>query len=562
MKFTKTHLGWVALLGIFALLGLYGCGGSSSSATKATATGNLSTTNGTTASQVAVTAPSGVSLAIPAATTLLDGSGAPVTGSIATSVSYSTTPADLPAAAQTLPAGTTLAAFADISMGSVKTFSSPVALAISVPAAVAQPGDLLAVYSFDSGTGVWTSAGTYAVDSNGAVSPQVTHLSIWAVFKTATTPPAKPANLTVTPGNGQVTLTWDSVTDATSYNVYYGAGATSLSTKVTGAVSGQAITGLTNGGGYYFAVTAVNAGVESVHSTVASTVLAPAAPTAVTPVGGSGQASLTWAASTGATSYNIYYGTSPGVTAASTSKVVGAVNGQAVTGLTAGSSYYFVVTAVNVSGESPVSAESSVLLAPAAPKGIVVSPGDGQATITWTVATGATSYNIYYDTGSITAASPKLNTAGTVLSATQLDATVTGLQNGIVYNFAVTALDAGGESPVSAIKQGTPNPTSAPGSPTGVTVTQGGAGQAQVSWGTVSGASSYRVYYLQTGTSTAPSSTQVLAGAAYVTSSGTSTTVALPSGSSYWWFAVTALNAAGESGTQNSPKPNGGLTIP
>ncbi len=68
---------------------------------------------------------------------------------------------------------------------------------------------------------------------------------------------------------------------------------------------------------------------------------------------------LNWTASSGATSYNIYYATTPGVTTATGTKITGAASGSSVTGLTIGTPYYFVVTAVDATGESTVSSEVS-----------------------------------------------------------------------------------------------------------------------------------------------------------------------------------------------------------
>ena len=77
--------------------------------------------------------------------------------------------------------------------------------------------------------------------------------------------PAKPENLTATPGDGQVALTWDDPGDAsiTAWQVrqQVGAGSYGAWTEIPGAVASTTshlVTGLTNGTAYTFQVRAVN----------------------------------------------------------------------------------------------------------------------------------------------------------------------------------------------------------------------------------------------------------------------------------------------------------------
>jgi hypothetical protein len=86
----------------------------------------------------------------------------------------------------------------------------------------------------------------------------------------------------------------------------------------------------------------------------------PAPPTNVTAVAGNGQATVTWTASSGATSYNLYYSTVSGVKKGTGTKIAGVISGQVFTDLTNSTTYYFVLTAVNANGESAESVEVSV----------------------------------------------------------------------------------------------------------------------------------------------------------------------------------------------------------
>lgn len=86
------------------------------------------------------------------------------------------------------------------------------------------------------------------------------------------------------------------------------------------------------------------------------------APSGVTAVAGSaGQITVSWIASSGAASYNVYWSTRADVNTYNGTKVVGAVSGSAVKGLTTGTSYYFMVTAVSAAGESSASAVASAI---------------------------------------------------------------------------------------------------------------------------------------------------------------------------------------------------------
>src|SRR5499426_2644051 len=86
------------------------------------------------------------------------------------------------------------------------------------------------------------------------------------------TPPPPPTALAATPGNAQVSLSWNASTGATSYNVKRsttsGGPYTTVATGVT--ATGFTNTGLTNGTTYFFVVSAVNAAGESANSNQAS----------------------------------------------------------------------------------------------------------------------------------------------------------------------------------------------------------------------------------------------------------------------------------------------------
>jgi hypothetical protein len=88
-----------------------------------------------------------------------------------------------------------------------------------------------------------------------------------------------------------------------------------------------------------------------------SIVVKPPAPTGLKATPGSGQVNLTWSASAGATSYNLYRGTTAG--AQGTTPIARNINATSYTstGLTNGIAYFYTVAAVNAAGTSPQSNE-------------------------------------------------------------------------------------------------------------------------------------------------------------------------------------------------------------
>jgi kumamolisin len=117
-----------------------------------------------------------------------------------------------------------------------------------------------AVTGYDDATGLGTYVGTSLLD----------------VLSSASGPggiPVAPANVTATPGNDDVQLTWEKSEGATSYDVYR-----SLSSEGSFVKAGSTttltftVTGLTNGTTYYFVVTAVNANGTSADSKVISAI--------------------------------------------------------------------------------------------------------------------------------------------------------------------------------------------------------------------------------------------------------------------------------------------------
>jgi hypothetical protein len=180
----------------------------------------------------------------------------------------------------------------------------------------------------------------------------------------------------------------------------------------------------------------------------------PAPPTNVTASAGNALVTLTWTASTGATSYNLYRSTSSGGEGAT--PFLTGLTGTSFTdtGLSNGTTYYYQVTAVNSSGESGQSGEVSAtpqLTPPGAPTNLAATAGPAQVSLSWSAVADATSYNLYRATASGAEGGTPYLTGLTTTSFTD-----PGLTNGTTYYYQVSAVNDGGEGATSAEVSATP----------------------------------------------------------------------------------------------------------
>jgi fibronectin type 3 domain-containing protein len=272
--------------------------------------------------------------------------------------------------------------------------------------------------------------------------------------------PAVPQGLTASAGDGEVALSWAAASYADGYNVKrstaQGGPYTTIAANVTGTTYTD--TGVTNNTTYYYVVSAVNANGESADSAEVSATPSvppvPAAPTGLTTTAGDGQVSLSWAASAGATGYNVKRSTAQG---GPYTTIAANVTGTSYTdtGVVNDTTYYYVVSAVNASGESPDSTEVSATptetpAVPPAPTGLTATAGNGQVSLSWAASAGATGYNVKRSTAQ---GGPYTTIAANVAGTSYTD---TGVTNSTTYYYVVSALNANGESANSAEVSATP----------------------------------------------------------------------------------------------------------
>jgi outer membrane protein assembly factor BamB len=184
---------------------------------------------------------------------------------------------------------------------------------------------------------------------------------------------APPASFAATAAVGGAAFTWVPSPGATSYQLYIGtaAGAESAGPSRSGLTgTSTTISNLSGATTYYAILRSVAGGVVSGPSNeVSFTTLkfpAPPGPTNLAATGGMSEVTLTWSASSGATSYNVYQGTTAG--GESSTPVQTGITGlsTAISGLGSGTHYYYMVRADTADGTSAASNEASATTSAAA----------------------------------------------------------------------------------------------------------------------------------------------------------------------------------------------------
>ena len=200
---------------------------------------------------------------------------------------------------------------------------------------------------------------------------------------------------------------------------------------------------------------------------------APAAPASLAATASVGKVTLSWAASDGATSYDVYTGTT-GNFQSSTKLITVRGLGYTAAGLTNGTRYYFWVTAANGSGTSSPSSVASTPLelrgtAPGAPVRLTATAGPGQVTLSWAAPASSgvspiTGYDIYVgSTQAFRGGQPQFVSQGPGTSYV-----VKGLSAGATYYFKVAAVGSTGQRGALSVEvSAVPWPAVGAGSPTG-----------------------------------------------------------------------------------------------
>jgi len=354
----------------------------------------------------------------------------------------------------------------------------------------------------------------YIVDSlNGGTSYHIKIIPSWenkigpessAVELIA--PPIPPGDISV---ENLSTITWEN--DSPSFNVYWSKNRTFTISQAEGSAKGITIQsfqpkvdGYEDDETIYFIVTAVNNNTESEISNkveiLASNILnrTLSAPTNPKIIVTDGSFTMDWSQVTNANKYSVYMAQDSGVTQENAGTLTGGMihtNVESSFGhsLTNGSRFYLVVTANNDNEESVESTKLSVK--PKAtgediPDEVSITADKDHVTISWKAVENATSYNVYWSNSpNLTAQSGKLVPGGSDTTSTNI--THTGLQNGLMYYYIVTAIFNNGEGEESAEVGAVPYGQLPP--PSGIT-TQETNKQITIHWPEVPGAVKYHLY--------------------------------------------------------------------
>ena len=314
-------------------------------------------------------------------------------------------------------------------------------------------------------------------------------------------PPSAPTNLSATANGSNINLSWDTVNDATSYNVYRDSSL--IASPTTNAFTD---TNLADGT-YLYEVSAVDEAGESTSKASVSATVNNAAPAAPTNLSASANGSnvnlswdevsdatvnntpptaptnlsatangsninLTWDTVTDATSYNVYRDSS--LIASATTNAFTDTN-------LADGAYLYEVSAVDDAGESTSKASVTATInnePSAAPTNLSASVNADSVNLSWDEVNDATSYNVYRDSSLI--ASPTTNAF-----------TDTALADG-TYLYEVSAVDDAGESTSKASVSATVN-NEPPAAPTNLTASVN-QDNVNLTWDKVADATSYNVY--------------------------------------------------------------------
>ncbi len=444
-----------------------------------------------------------------------------------------------------------------------------VANTVTIPASIASIAAPAAVYQ-SARQGVVT----YTIPGLTAGTSYTVHLHFAELYFTAA-------------GNREFDVSINGTPVLTNFDIYAAAGASDTAVvqqyTATANSSGDIVIAFTDGA----ANQPMFNGIEVLGYSPICTTL-PSAPTGLTATASSSSMiGLSWTAVTppancSITSYNIYSSAASGFTPSASNLIASGVSGTTYSnsGLTASTTYYYVVQAVDLDGSSAASAQASAetsaaatcnAVPPTGPTGLTATASSSSVIgLTWTAAPEnppctTTGYNVYRSTTNGFAASSSTLIASGVTGTTY---TNTGLAALTTYYYLVEALDSFGSSAASnqagaETLTGSGSCTAVPSAPTGLAATGASSSAIGLTWAAVTPPanctiSSYSVY----GSTTSG----FIPGAGNLIGSGLTATSFSNTGltaSTTYYYAVEAVDADGASvASTQATATTSAITVP
>ncbi len=246
-----------------------------------------------------------------------------------------------------------------------------------------------------------------------------------------------PAKVTATQTTDQIKLSWDKVSGATGYRIFYKSGSSWKVLVSSTTATSYTVSKLKAGTKYTFAVRPyVKVGSNVIWSpyTECATATKTVKPSKVTAKQTASTITLSWPQVSGATGYRIYYksGSTWKTLVSSTT-----ATSYTVKNLKAGAKYTFAVRPYTNNGSTVVWSDYTTYTAATTPATVtakVSSPSKGKINLSWNAVSGSEGYQVYYKTGN---GSYKLYKT---VSASTKSLSFSNLKSGTKYTFAIRAV--------------------------------------------------------------------------------------------------------------------------
>ena len=300
-----------------------------------------------------------------------------------------------------------------------------------------------------------------------------------------------PPVLVAAGASDRITISWQSVADANTYEIWGRQGEETWAQVDDGTLTGTstsfAHTGLSTGDSYFYTgrTVATNGKKSTWAAQVSATVFDSTTVPTLTLTPAIGQIHLSWNSITGADSYHLITwtdGQDDWVRIGD--PLVAATTAYTHTGLTAATTYHYRLRAVTDSTEGDWSASvSAVPAVPAAPT-LTATAAIGQVELSWTSITDADSYHIITWNDDL----EDWERLGDSLSGATTSYTHSELEPGHSYYYSVRAVVDGTEGDWSDRITAIPSALAAP-----TLAATAATGQIQLTWNAVTGAESYHL---------------------------------------------------------------------